>query len=92
MYLEGLTFIIRTGLPILVELIDLVNSYNFSISNDLIQMVAKVKLFAEHFFKNSSLDYSGIFLPVFPSGTNLKLHNISVTPKMVKQVITNLDF
>ena len=31
--------IIRTGLPILVELIDLVNSYNFSISNDLTQMV-----------------------------------------------------
>ena len=29
----------RTGLPILVELIDLVNSYNFSISNDLTQMV-----------------------------------------------------
>ena len=28
--LENLTFIIRTGLPILVELIDLVNSYNFS--------------------------------------------------------------
>ena len=32
---ETLTFIVRTGLPILVELIDLVNS----ISNDLIQMV-----------------------------------------------------
>ena len=31
--------IIRTGLPILVELIDLVNCYNFSISNDLTQMV-----------------------------------------------------
>ena len=31
--------IIRTGLPILVELIDLVNSYNFSISNDLTLMV-----------------------------------------------------
>ena len=31
--------IIRTGLSILVELIDLVNSYNFSISNDLTQMV-----------------------------------------------------
>ena len=37
--LETLTSIIRTGLPILVELIDLVNSYNFSISNDLTQMV-----------------------------------------------------
>ena len=30
-------------------------------------------------------------LPVFPSRTNLKLHNISVTPKMVKKVIMNLD-
>ena len=37
--LETLTSIIRTGLPILVELIDLVNSYNFSISNDLTQKV-----------------------------------------------------
>ena len=27
----------------------------------------------------------------FPSITNLKLHNISVTPKMVKKVIMNLD-
>ena len=30
------------------------------------------------------------YLPVFPSRTNLKLHSISVTPKMVKKVITNL--
>ena len=30
---------IRTGLPILVELIDLVNWCNFSISNDLTQIV-----------------------------------------------------
>ena len=36
---ETLTSIIRTGLPILVELIDLVNSYNFSISSDLTQIV-----------------------------------------------------
>ena len=34
---------------------------------------------------------SGISLPVFPSRTNLKLHNISVSPKMVKKVIINLD-
>ena len=42
MYLsyETLTSIVRTGLPILVELIYLINSvYNFSISNDLTQMV-----------------------------------------------------
>ena len=45
----------------------------------------------ESFSKNSNLDGSGISLPVFPSRTNLKLHNISVTPKMVKKVIMNLD-
>ena len=50
-----------------------------------------VKLFAKHFSKNSNFDDSGISLPVFPSRTNLKLHNISVTPKMVKKVIMNLD-
>ena len=37
--LETLTFIIRIGVLILVELINLVNSYNFSTSNDLTQMV-----------------------------------------------------
>ena len=37
--LETLTSIIRTGLPILVELIDLVNSVITFISNDLTQMV-----------------------------------------------------
>ena len=36
--LETLTSIIRTGLPILVELIDMMNCYNFSISNDLTQV------------------------------------------------------
>ena len=50
----------------------------------------KAKLFAKNFSKNSNLD-SGISLPVFPSRTNLKLHNISITTKMVKKVITNLD-
>ena len=51
----------------------------------------KAKLFAENFSKNSNLDDSGISLPVFPSRTNLKLHNISVTPKIVKKVTMNLD-
>ena len=51
----------------------------------------KVKLFAKNFSKNSDLDDSGISLPVFPSRTNLKMHNISVTPRMVKKVIMNLD-
>ena len=47
----------------------------------------KAKLFAKNFSKNSNLDDSGISLPVFSSRTNLKLHNISITPKMVKKVI-----
>ena len=51
----------------------------------------KAKLFAENFSKNSNLDDCGISLPVFPSRTNLKLHNISITPKMVDKVITNPD-
>ena len=46
---------------------------------------------AKNFSKKSNLDDSGISLPVFPSRTNLKLHNMSITPKMVKKVITNLD-
>ena len=37
--LEILTSIIRTGKPILVKLKDLLNSYNFSISNDLTEIV-----------------------------------------------------
>ena len=36
----------------------------------------KAKLFAGNFSKNSNLVDSGISLPVFPSRTNLKLHNI----------------
>ena len=49
----------------------------------------KAKLFAKSFSKNSNLDDPGISLCVFPSRTNL--HNISITPKIVKKVITNLD-
>ena len=51
----------------------------------------KAKLFAENFSLNSNLDDSGVSLPVFPSRTNLKLYNISVTPKMVRKVVMNLD-
>ena len=40
---------------------------------------------------NSNLDDSGISLPVFSSRTNLRLHSISVTPKIVRKVIMNLD-
>ena len=51
----------------------------------------KAKLFTKNFSNNSNLDDSGISLPVFLSRTNLKLHTTSITPKMVKKVITNLD-
>ena len=51
----------------------------------------KAKLFAENFSLNSNLDDSGVSLHVFPSRTNLKLHNISVTLKMVRRVVMNLD-
>ena len=51
----------------------------------------KAELFPENVFKNSNLDVSGIYLPVSLSRTNWKLHNISVTPKMVKKVIMNFD-
>ena len=48
----------------------------------------KAKLFAKNFFEISNL---GISIPVFSSRTNLKLHNIFVTLKVVKKVIMNLD-
>ena len=51
----------------------------------------QAKLFAENFSNNSNLDDSGSSLLVFFSRTKLKLHNIFVTPKMVKNVIMNLD-
>ena len=46
----------------------------------------KSKMFAENFSKGSNLDDSGISLPVFPSRPDLKLYNISVTPKMFKRL------
>ena len=49
----------------------------------------KVKLFAKDFPKSTNLDDSGFSLPVLCSRTIVKLHNISVTLKMVKKVITN---
>ena len=51
----------------------------------------KAKLFAENVSMNSNLYDTGISLPVFHSRTNLKLHNISVTHKMVRKVVVNLD-
>ena len=51
----------------------------------------KTKLFAKSFCKNSNLEDSGIPLLAFSCRTNLKLHNIFITPKMVENVIMNLD-
>ena len=51
----------------------------------------KAKLFLKNLPKNSNIEDSGISLRAFPSGTNLKMHNISVTFKIVREVITNLD-
>ena len=63
----------------------------FNLPEVLSSAYDKAKLFAENFSMNSCLDGSDISLPVFPSRTNLKLHNISVTPKMVRKVVMNLD-
>ena len=51
----------------------------------------KAKLFAKKFSKNPNRDGSGMSLSIFPSRTNLNLHNIYVTPKMAKKAIANLD-
>ena len=51
----------------------------------------KARLFAKNFSKNCNLDYSGISLPAFSARTNLKVHNICATLKMVEKVIMNLD-
>ena len=57
----------------------------------MLSYTSETNLFGKIFPKNSNLDDSGISLPVFLSRTNLKLPNISITPKMVKKVIMNLD-
>ena len=85
---------LRTFGELLIMFSKKVNLLNSSIQKPaevLSSAFDKAKLFAENFSKNSNLDDSGISLPVFPFRTNLKLHNISVTPKMVKKVIMNLD-
>ena len=50
----------------------------------------KAKFFPENFTNNSNLDDSCIFLSAFTSRTNLELHDIYVTPTMVKKVIKTL--
>ena len=64
--------------------------YSTACSCCLLHLI-KQNCFAENFSKNSNLDDSVICLPIFPSRTTLKPHNISVTPKMVKKIITNLN-
>ena len=51
----------------------------------------KAKLFAKNFSKDSNHNDLGNSLFFFLTRTNLKLHNISITPKMVKNVIMDLD-
>ena len=47
----------------------------------------KAKLFTKTILGTLTLMTQGS-LPIFPSRTNLKLHNISVTPQLVKLVCT----
>ena len=85
---------LRTFVEFLISVLNKVKSPTPPLFNGLEVLPSasdKAKLFAEKFPKNFNLDESGISLPVFPSRTNLKVHNISVTPKMVKKIITNLD-
>ena len=44
----------------------------------------EAKLFTKNFSGNSNLEDAGMSLPAFPSRTNLRPHNISVTPKLDK--------
>ena len=48
-------------------------------------------LFVKNISKKTNLNDSGIYLLDFSSRTSQKLHNISVTPKMFKKVLTNLS-
>ena len=49
----------------------------------------KANLFAENFSKNSNDDW-GFSLPAFPSRFNVNLHNICITPRLVRKFITIL--
>ena len=63
----------------------------FNISEMLSSASNKAIFFLKNISKNSNVDDSDISLTVFPSRTNLKLYNASVTLKMTKKVIANLD-
>ena len=58
----------------------------FNSSEMLSSVSNKAKLFGKNFSKSSNIS-----LPVFHFKTNMKLHNTSVTPKMVKKVVISLD-
>ena len=47
-------------------------------------------MFTENVSKNADLNDSGISLPSLPSSTNRNLHNIIVTFKLDREVITIL--
>ena len=61
-------------------------SFSFNMNKALLHY-NKAKLFLKNFSQNSNLDDSDISLLVFPSRTDLKLHNISVTTALVKDII-----
>ena len=48
-------------------------------------------MFAIIFAKNFNLNELGISLPIFPSTSNLNLHNIPVTLTLIKKVKTDFD-
>ena len=54
-------------------------------------LLIKQNCLLKTFLRTLNLDDLGISLPIFPPRTNLKLYNISITLKMVKKVIKNLD-
>ena len=51
----------------------------------------KAKWFPNNFSKNFNLDDWSISVAAFTTRTNMKLRNISVTPKIARNVITNVD-
>ena len=57
-------------------------------SPEILSSLYKANLYAKNFSKNSNPDDSSISLPIFLSRTNVKLHSISVTLKIVKKVMT----
>ena len=67
-------------------LLYLVSPRSFSSASD------KAELFAENFFKSSNYDDPGTPLPAFLSRLCLRLNDTSVTPNLVKEAMTFLDF